>query len=212
MYNYSHYKEDDRNQVLAFMQEHPFVMLVATDAKGRAEVTQIPVLIDEREGKLFISGHIARKMSHQKALSENPEALVIFTGAHTYISGTYYTGNLQQASTWNYIAVHARGRVNWMDEEGLISFLKRFTLYFEGGNAGSTTIYDNLPESYLSGLRKAIVGFELEVTELDNVHKLSQNRDAKSYDNIVASLKKQTGDARVIGEIMEKRRTKVFPG
>lgn len=210
MYNYPHYKEGDLSKVIEFMQQHPFVMLIATDNKGRIEATQIPVLIDERDGKIFLTGHIARKMDHQKALEENSEALVIFTGAHAYVSGSWYTGNPQQASTWNYIAVHARGKVKWMDEDGLISFLKRFTLHFENGNTGSSTIYDNLPEEYLAKLRKAIVGFEIEVSELENVHKLSQNRDEKSYDNIVNKLKQQEGDGKVIGEWMEQRKPKVF--
>jgi len=211
MYNYPHYKEEDKSKVIDFMRQHPFVTIIGTDAEGRIEATQIPVLIDEREGKIFLTGHIAKKMSHEKAFAENPNVLVIFTGAHTYISGTYYTGNLQQASTWNYISIHARGQMKWMEEEGLIAFLKRFTLHFENNNTSSTTIYDNLPEEYLSKLVKAIVGFELEVTELENVHKLSQNRDEKSYDNIVHKLKEQDGDAKEIGEIMEKRKSKVFP-
>lgn len=211
MYNYPHYKEEDRENVIAFMRQNPFVMLIATDKHGRIEATQIPVLIDERDGKIFISGHIARKMSHEKALEENPNALLIFTSAHTYVSGTYYTGNLQQASTWNYISIHARGELKWMDEEGLIAFLKKFTLYFEKGDTASTTIYDNLPEEYLAKLRKAIIGFEMEVTELENVYKLSQNRDEKSYDNIVTQLKQQAGDGKIIGELMEERKSKVFP-
>lgn len=193
------------------MKDHPFVMLIATDKNGRIEATQIPVLVDERDGKIFLSGHIARKMSHEKALEENPNALIMFTGAHVYVSGTYYTGNLQQASTWNYISIHARGTVKWMEEEGLIAFMKRLTLYFEKGNTASTTIYDNLPEEYLSKLRKAIIGFEIEVTELENVYKLSQNRDEKSYDNIVTQLKQQEGDGKIIGELMEERKSKVFP-
>ena len=49
-----------------------------------------------------------------------------------------------------------------------------------------------------------------EVTEMDNVHKLSQNRDEKSYDNIVQQLKQQEGDANEIGELMEKRKEQVF--
>ncbi|MEO7983868.1 MAG: FMN-binding negative transcriptional regulator [Bacteroidota bacterium] len=210
MYNYPHYKEQDKEKVIAFMRQHPFVMLIGVDPHGRAEVTQIPVLIDERDGKLFLSGHIARKMEHEKALEQNPDALVIFTGAHTYVSGTYYTGDLQQASTWNYISIHARGQVKWMEEDGLINFLKRFTLHFEKDNKTSTTIYDNLPEEYLGKLRKAIIGFELEVTELENVHKLSQNRDEMSYDNIVHELKEQGGAAAEIGTIMEQRRPKAF--
>jgi transcriptional regulator len=72
-------------------------------------------------------------------------------------------------------------------------------------------VYDNLPVEYKAKLIKAIIAFEIEVTELDNVHKLSQNRDEKSYDNIVTELKKQDGDAKEIGEIMANRRSKVYP-
>jgi transcriptional regulator len=210
MYNYPHYKEEDKEKILDFMRQHPFVMLIANDKSGRLEATQIPVLIDERDGKIFLTGHVAKKMAHEKALSENPQALIIFTGPHTYVSGTYYTGNLQQASTWNYISIHARGELKWMDEDGLIALLKRLSLHFENNNTASTTIYDNLPEEYLGKLRKAIIGFEMEVTELENVHKLSQNRDEKSYDNIVNELKQQDGDAKIIGKLMEERKPKVF--
>jgi transcriptional regulator len=211
MYDYPHYKEHDKEKVLAFMQQHPFVTLIGSAASGRIEVTQIPVLIEEKERKLFIYGHIARKSDHQKALDENPDALIIFTGAHTYVSGTWYAGNPQQASTWNYISIHARGKIKWTDENSLIEFLKKLSLHFENNNTASTTIYDNLPEEYLGKLRKAIVGFEMEVTELENVYKLSQNRDEKSYDNIVNELKQQEGDAKEIGELMEQRKSKVFP-
>lgn len=211
MYNYPHYKEHDTAEVLRFMRQHPFVMLIAVDQSGRIEATQVPVLIDEREGKIFITGHIAKKSDHQKALKENVNALVIFTGPHVYISGTWYTGNPQQASTWNYISVHARGQVRWTSEEELIEILRKLSLHFENGNAASSTVYDNLPEDYLSKLVNAIVGFEIEVKELDNVYKLSQNRDEKSYDNIVKELRQLEGDGKIIGEIMENRKSKVFP-
>jgi transcriptional regulator len=72
-------------------------------------------------------------------------------------------------------------------------------------------VYDNLPVEYREKLIKAIIAFEIEVIELDNVYKLSQNRDEKSYDNIVKQLKQQDGDANEIGELMEKRKSKVFP-
>lgn len=210
MYNYPHYKEDDQKVIIRFMHDHPFVFLIATASNGRAEATQVPVLIDERDGKIFLTGHIAKKSDHQKALAENPNALILFTGAHTYVSGTWYTGNLQQASTWNYISLHARGPVSWMDENELIALLKRLSLHFEKNNPASTTIYENLPAEYLEKLVKAIIGFEIEVVELDNVFKLSQNRDEKSYDNIVSKLKEQEGDGKLIGEIMEKRKSKIF--
>ncbi len=211
MYNYPQYKENDRANLLAFMQRYPFITLIGSGPGGRVEATQVPVLIEEREGRIFITGHIARKSSHHKALLENPQALLIFTGPHTYVSGSWYTGNPQQASTWNYISVHARGTIRWTEETEMTGILKKLSLHFEQGNTASSTIYDNLPAEYLEKLVKAIIGFEVEVTELDNVLKLSQNRDEKSYDNIVRELKKQERDARVIGDLMEERKSKVFP-
>jgi transcriptional regulator len=210
MYNYPHYKEPDREKIMEFMRNHPFITLIGCNKNGRIEATQIPVLVEENAGKLFIRGHIARKSDHHYAFEENPNVLALFTGAHTYVSGTWYTGNPHQASTWNYVAIHARGQIKFLDEGDLVNLLKKLSLHFENNNVQSSTIYENLPVEYKEKMIKAIVAFEIEVSELDNVHKLSQNRDEKSYDNIVTELKKQDGDAKDIGELMEKRRPKVF--
>ena len=211
MYSYPHYKEQDREKVIEFMRDHPFVTLIGCDNKGRIEATQIPVLIEEKEDKLFIRGHIAKKSNHHQAFGENPNVLALFTGAHTYVSGSWYAGNPQQASTWNYISVHARGQIKFLDENSLIGLLKKLSLHFEKDDLQSSTIYQNLPVEYKEKLIKAIVAFEIEVTELDNVYKLSQNRDEKSYDNIVQQLKQKEGEAKEIGDLMELRKKKVFP-
>jgi len=212
MYNYPHYKEPDKDKVIEFMRMHPFVTLTGCDNRGRIEATQIPVLIEEKEDKLFIRGHIARKSDHHKALVENSNVLVLFTGAHTYVSGSWYSGNPHQASTWNYVSVHARGEIHFLEEDSLIDLLRKLSLHFEDNNHQSSTIYDNLPVEYKEKLIKAIVAFEVEVKELDNVYKLSQNRDEKSYDNIIQQLKQEGGDAKQIAQLMEKRKQQVFPG
>jgi len=210
MYNYPHYKEHDREKLITFMHDHPFITLIGSDKNGRIEATQIPVLVEEKEGRLFIYGHIAKKSDHHQAFEENPNVLALFTGAHTYVSGSWYSGNPHQASTWNYISIHARGQIKFLDEAALIELLKKLSLHFENNNTTSSTVYDNLPNDYKEKLIKAILAFELEITEMDNVHKLSQNRDEKSYDNIVQQLKKQQGDAKEIGDLMEKRKGQVF--
>ena len=58
---------------------------------------------------------------------------------------------------------------------------------------------------------KAIVAFEIEVKEMDTVFKLSQDRDAKSYENIKERLKEQGEDGKVIAAEMDKRTKEVFP-
>ena len=62
MYNYPQYKEHDKQKIIAFMQAHPFVTLIACDTDRRIEATQIPVLVEESDGKIIIQGHIARKV------------------------------------------------------------------------------------------------------------------------------------------------------
>ncbi|MBA2329745.1 MAG: FMN-binding negative transcriptional regulator, partial [Flavisolibacter sp.] len=128
----------------------------------------------------------------------------VFTGPHTYVSATWYT-DPHQASTWNYISVHVKGVIKFLGDEALVDVLKKITLHFENNNHESSTVFDNLPEDYRNRLMKAIVAFEIEVIEIDNVFKLSQNRDKESYRNIIEKLKKQGGDGSLIAGEMEKR-------
>jgi len=195
--------------MLDFMEAHPFVFLSGCSLSGKPVATQIPVLIEEREGELYIQGHIMRNTDHHKALVENPNALVVFTGPSTYVSATWYT-NQQGGSTWNYMSVHISGPIKFMSAEELLQFMRKFTLKFEKGNKESLTIIDNLPASYVNKMLPAIAGFEIKADKIDNVFKLSQNRDEQSYDNIISELIKREGDARIIGEMMAARKSKVF--
>ena len=210
MYNLPYYKEKDSEEVLQFMKEYPFIFLTGVDADNKPVATQVPVFIDEKDGKLFLTGHIMKHTDHHKAFLLNKEVLAVFTGPHTYVSATWYS-NPQQASTWNYMSVHAKGTIRFGDGEELVAILKRLTLHYENQNPESTTIYDNLSPEYLTPLLKAIVSFEIAIESMEHVFKLSQNRDEKSYDNIIAKLKEQEGDAQKIGLIMEERKNKVFP-
>ena len=209
MYDLPHHKEKDHDEVIQFMKDHPFVFLTGSDANGKPVATQIPVFIDEREGKYFLTGHIMRNTDHHKAFEQNNNVLAVFTGPHTYVSATWYTKPV--GSTWNYMSVYAYGTVRFGDQEELKAVLQRLTLHYENGNTASTTVFDNLPVEYTERMMKAIVPFEIEVTDLQHVFKLSQDRDEKSYDNIISQLKQKEGDSKAIAEIMEKRKSKVFP-
>ena len=209
MYNLPYFKENEQEVVLQFMREHPFAFLSGVDAENKPVATQVPVFIDEKDGKLFLSGHIMRNNDHHKAFEQNPNVLAVFTGPHTYVSATWYD-NPSQASTWNYMSVHAKGTIRFGNKEDLVAILKRLTLHYENNNPESSTVFDNLSPSYTEPLMKAIVAFEIELTSIENVFKLSQNRDEKSYDNIIAKLKQGDSDAKAIAEIMERRKSKLF--
>ncbi|HRH48805.1 MAG TPA: FMN-binding negative transcriptional regulator [Panacibacter sp.] len=210
MYNVPHFKTADLDEVIAFMKQHPFIILCGTDAEGKPVATHIPALLEERNGKLFLLAHIMRKQEHTKAFEANPDVLAIFSGAHTYVSAGWYE-NKQVASTWNYQAVHAKGILRFLDEQGLHALLTRLTDHFEN-NPHSPAAVRNMDESYVSNMMKAIVAFEIEVTAVEHVFKLSQNRDAKSYENIIEHLKEQDADSKAIAEEMQKRKSQIFHG
>jgi transcriptional regulator len=196
---------------LDFIHGHPFAFLTGCSPDNKPVATQIPVFIEEVNGKLFLTGHMMKQTDHHKAFEKNPEALVVFTGPHTYVSATWYN-NPHQASTWNYMSVHIKGTLRFLDHDGLVNVLKKTTLHFENYERSSSTVFDNLPDDYKYRLMKAIVAFEIEVKEIDNVFKLSQNRDEKSFHNIIEKLKHEGSDAGYIAEQMHRRSSQLFNG
>jgi transcriptional regulator len=211
MYDLPYHKEKNEKAIKAFIGEYPFAYLSGCDADNKPVATQVPVFIEEKGGRKILRGHIMKNTDHHKAFAHNENVLVVFTGHNIYVSGTWYS-NPHTPSTWNYMSVHAKGIIRFLDDAALVDALRMTTLHFENNNKQSATIYDNLPADYTQRLMKAIVAFEIEVQELDTVFKLSQDRDAKSYENIIARLKDRGEAGRVIAAEMEKRTGSLFPG
>ena len=209
MYHFSYYKETEQQVIIDFMEEHQFAFLTGSFLSGQQVATQIPVLIEQRGDELFVQGHIMRNTDHHKAFIENPNALIVFTGPNCYVSASWYS-NQQSGSTWNYMSVHLTGQITFMQPQAFADFMRRFTLKFENGNQQSPTIFDNLPADYIDKMMPGIAGFEMKAQKVDNVFKLSQNRDAESYGNIIAQLRAKGGNSALIAEAMQKREAKLF--
>lgn len=184
------------------MKAHPFALLTAVGKDNRPVATQIPLFADAGAGKILLSGHIMRKTDHHLALSDNPEALVVFTGPHAFVSASWYAGP-RMASTWNYMSVHARGRIRFCDEAYLYHLLKRLTDHFLPGPGEG---FSSLSEDYVQDQMKTIVAFEMEVYELEGIFKLSQNRDQHSYQSIIGHLESGDNQAKAVAVEMRKKR------
>lgn len=210
MYNFSYFKEKDKQRLFEFMEENPFAFLTGSFKNGKQVATQIPVLFEEKNGDLYLQAHIMRNTDHHKAFKENPNSLTVFTGASTYVSATWYS-NPQIGSTWNYMSVHISGQIRFMTDDELVEFMRKFTLKFEKGNINSPTFYDNLPKEYLNKMVPAITGIEIKAEKIENVFKLSQNRDKESYLNIISKLEARGGNSEVIAGEMKKRFEELFP-
>ncbi len=210
MYNFSYFKENDKKVILDFIEEYPFAFMTGSFISGEQVATQIPILLEERNNELYLQGHIMRNTDHHKAFIDNPNCLIVFTGPSCYVSASWYS-NPQIGSTWNYMSVHIQGQIKFIPDHELVNFMKKLTLKFEKGNNQSPTFYDNLPDQFLSKMMPAIVGFEIKVDKLENVFKLSQNRDQKSYDNIISKLNENGAYSQMVAKEMTKRREVLFP-
>ncbi|MBZ5857199.1 FMN-binding negative transcriptional regulator [Flavihumibacter profundi] len=208
MYDVKHFKAVDEGEVLRFMYAHPFVIICGTNESGLPVATHIPILLEERAGKLILLGHVMRKQEHTRAFETHPDVLVIFSGAHSYVSASWYT-DPKMASTWNYQAVHARGQLRFLDDNGLYDLLTRLTRHFEGRD-DSPSLVSKMSDEYMQNTMKAIVAFEVEVTELSHIFKLSQNRNEESYHNVVAELQQGDAESRTVADIMQNRGDKLF--
>jgi transcriptional regulator len=202
MYDIPYFKADHPEEVLAYMQAHPFALICGADTDGKPVATQIPFLFVQRGDQLYLQGHFMKKQDHTQAFYRNPNVLIVFSGAHTYVSASWYESK-QVASTWNYQSVQAAGTLRFQDEVFLQELLTRLTETFEA--PGSPSLVQHMNPSYVQQMMQAIVAFEVEVFSIRHVFKLSQNRDKQSQANIISQLSGQDSGAREIARTMEEK-------
>jgi transcriptional regulator len=191
MYKFSYYTEEDQQKVINFMKKNSFAVITG-QGEQYPVATHIPLEVEIREdGKIFLSGHLMKKTDHHIAFEKNEHVLVIFNGPHTQVSASWYT-NPAMGSTWDYMVVHAKGKIKFKDEKGTVEAVKAITNKYEGHERPSS--FHNLPQEYIDKMVKAIVGFTIEVETMENTFKLSQNRDEESKRNIIEQLMKRGDD------------------
>ena len=203
MYDIPYFKAEHPEEVLAFMRAHPFALICGVDAYKKPVATQVPFLFEQRGDKLFLQGHFMKKQDHTNAFLLNPNVLIVFTGAHTYVSASWYE-NKKVASTWNYQSVQVSGALRFQDDSFLKSLLTRLTETFESPD--SPSLVQQFDPEYVQRMMQAIIAFEIEVETVRHVFKLSQNRDEQSYANIISNLKGFNADAKEIAMEMKKRK------
>jgi transcriptional regulator len=175
MYVPDHFREDRPEVLRGAMRRIGFATLVTSDSQGRLEANHLPMLA----GDNVLRGHVARANPVWKQGSG--EALAIFLGPHAYVSPNWYPSKAETGKavpTWNYITVHARGTIAWMqDGDWLRAHVGALSARHEAGRENPWAITD-APTSYIDSMLRAIVGFELTIAKLEGKWKLTQNRDA----------------------------------
>jgi transcriptional regulator len=203
MYTPKLYREEDRGKILEFLQQNDFATLVTYDGEKPTASHLLVEILEEGE-KLFVNGHMSKANLLWKTFERNPEVLVIFLGAHTYISPTWY--NHVNVPTWNYQSVHVYGKPRIVsDHDEAYGILSRLVAKYENGSSYSM---ETLPQDFLQKEMKGIVAFQVEVTRLEANYKLSQNRDDESYRSVVSHLGERTDEmSHGVAKAMKAKRS-----
>ncbi len=202
MYKLPYFTEENEEVVYDFMNKNSFAIITGYDGDFPV-ATHVPLDIKKESGQIILTGHMMKNTDHHKAFLQNENVLVIFNGPHCYVSASWYTKK-EVASTWNYIDVHAKGRIKFTNEEVTKKIIEAITDKYE--TKESDAAFDKLSQDYVDRLVKAIVGFTIEISSIENVFKLSQNHDIITRQSIVEKLKtRDDEDSHSIAKEMEKR-------
>lgn len=196
------YKNENQEDIQNFIHQNGFGILV-NQTNGKLWATHIPLLLEKKERKQFLVGHVSRENPQAESFKTNDEVLAIFSGAHTYISSSWY--DHENVPTWNYLAVHVYGKVTIHSLEETIEGLKRLVDKYESKSEKPVRIEDLSKKTMLQA--RGIISFEIEITSIEAKKKLSQNRDDKNYQNIISILE-NSNDSQSIDVAKEMRKNR----
>jgi transcriptional regulator len=206
MYIPQDFKNNNIEQLHHFIVQYNFATLVS-HCNGEMQVTHIPVMLDTQIGIYgTLTWHMAQLNEHHKHLNGNTEALFIFHGPHAYISPTWYK-RVPSVPTWNYAVVHVRGIPQMISQAQLSDDLTKMVDYHE-----SILNLDksyNIPKDYKQKLLDHIVGFKMEIKQIEGKFKLGQNRSLEDQMGVLQGLKNtQSSEGITLANFIENLNTK----
>lgn len=162
--------------------------------------SHLPFMVEQGASTVLV-GHMARANPQWKGLDDAP-VLINFLGPNTHISPAWYTTS-PRAPTWNYVAVQVRGRARvTQDRERLRKMVLDLSALMEPEN--SPWVAAKLDSAYVDKLLPGIVGFTIEVDDIDVQLRLSQQNNADDQHKVRAALGAGSLRERQVAETMTR--------
>ena len=197
----------DHDEAVQLMKSNPFALLISVD-EHRPVATHLPLEIREQDGKIYATGHIANGNMQKDAFNTQREVLLVFQGPHAYISSSWYT--VDTVPTWDYLSIHAYGKVRIVTEDELKTALTTMLARYESQRENGRT-WQTFDAKKLENEMKGIIGFEIEITTIQAAAKMSQNRSDIDYQSIVAELGNSNDQREVhVAKWMREQRKGLF--
>lgn len=180
------YKNEDKDSIRKFLKENAFGLLI-NQTNGKLWATHIPLELEiNKDGEEVLMGHISKDNPQWIAFESDNQVLTVFTGHHAYISSSWY--DHENVPTWNYSAVHIYGKIKIIEGDDVIDSLTKLVDKYEQNSKCPVHVAELSKKTMMQ--TRGIVAFEIKIEEIQAQTKMSQNRDAKNYSNIISELEK----------------------
>jgi transcriptional regulator len=213
MYIPAQFQSKDVSDAIQLMKSHSFATLIANDDEGWPYITYLPLHLeaaredtpegapgDAKEPKLVLFGHVAKANPHWRYLRDRGVATVSFLGPHAYMSPKVYP-DLQRVPSWNYLAVECRVKAKLIEgKEAADGMLVKL---IDDYDPDYLKQWHSLDEHYVNTMLSGIVGFELEITDLQCKLKLNQHRP-ESHAALRAAYEDGNENERELARWMDK--------
>lgn len=204
MYTPKFHRVTDRSLLIETMQAYSFAILFgpvdALDTALTHVATHLPLAVKDEGQNGIIEGHFAKANGHWQALAGR-ETLIVFSGPHSYVSPALYVEPLS-VPTWNYIAVHAYGTLELVeDDAGKAALLAGL---IDANDPAYGEKWREMPDGFRRSMLAGIVGFRIRIARLEGKFKLSQNRPEADRRSVHAAHAAGTPDQRVLASWMDR--------
>ena len=201
MYIPEYFELKDQEQILNFLEQHPFGSLAVNGPDGFPVVAPVPFSCEFAGEKKFLEFHVAKQNPVVEALLESGKGKFIVTGAHGYISSSVYTH--VNVPTYNYETVHVSGKISELTPVELKHHLARLVDAFEKDRE-QPLHFGQWPESLMDSYVAEIKGYRIAIGKLEAAFKLSQNRNETDFNRIIQDLLTRTSGDRNLAETMKQ--------
>ncbi|MCC2686479.1 MAG: transcriptional repressor of sporulation and degradative enzyme production [Paenibacillaceae bacterium] len=191
MYTPKAFEVTDRQTINDFIRKNSFGILFSHSG-SEPMASHLPFLLeDEETGHGLLLGHMA-KANPQWRDADNQDVIVVFQGPHTYISPTWYN-EANTVPTWNYVAVHAYGKFNVINDKQRVQLIIENTVnFYESAMPNPWSV--DLSSAFMEALMGAIVAFEITIHRVEGKWKLSQNHSLERRNKVIAALEDQQSE------------------
>lgn len=204
MYTPKFNEVSNRAILIEAMRAYSFAILFgpldSAQPASRHRATHLPLVVKDEGPHGILEGHFAKANTHWQALANN-ETLVVFPGPHSYVSPSLYAEQLS-VPTWNYIAIHAHGTLELIEDETAKDALLADLI--EANEPGFADQWRSLPDGFRRTMLAGIVGFRIPITNIEGKFKISQNRPEVDRRNVHAAHSIGTPDQQQMAQWMQR--------